>query len=123
MHIGNKENVFFVFEDIIEYRLIGLIIFILVPVSSKLSALVYQSQQGRINNAIEEYNDLEIEGDEGGGIISELTTITNKTVDSITNFLSSLVESLAVMIVASCLIPILVFVLLAWIVKTIFAGT
>ncbi|MBE5825717.1 MAG: hypothetical protein E7307_03680 [Butyrivibrio sp.] len=103
--------------------LIGLIIFILVPVSSKLSALVYQSQQGRINNAIEEYNDLEIEDDKGGGIISELTTITNKTVDSVTNFLSSLVESLAVMIVASCLIPILVFVLLAWIVKTIFAGT
>lgn len=103
--------------------LIGLIIFILVPVSSKLSALVYQSQQSRINNAIEEYNGLEIEGDEGGGIISELTTITNKTIDSVTSFLSSLVESLAVMIVASCLIPILVFILLAWIVKTIFAST
>ena len=110
-------------EIAVKLALIGLLIFFLVPVSSRLSALVYQSQSDRISGAIEEYNSLDIEGDSGSGIISELTTITNNTVDKITSFMGSLVESLAVMIVASCFIPILVFILLAWIVKTIFAST
>ena len=103
--------------------LIGMIIFTLVPVSSKLSALVYQSQSDKINGTIEEYNGLDIEGDSDTGIIGELTQLTNRTVDKVTTFLGSLVESLAVMIVASCLIPILVFVLLGWIVKSVFSST
>ena len=34
-----------------------------------------------------------------------------------------MLESLAVMIVTACVIPVLVFVLLVWIVKTIFSST
>jgi hypothetical protein len=101
---------------------IGLIIYIIVPASVKLSDMVYQTQAETVNSAVEEYNELEIDGDSDGGIISELTSLTNETIDKVTSFLSSLLESLSVMIVTSCIIPALVFVFLVWLVKTIFAS-
>lgn len=102
--------------------LLGIVFFIIVPASVKLSDMVYQTQAERVNAAVEEYNDLEIEGDSSSGIFSEFTTITNETINKITTFLSSLLESLAVMIVTACIIPVLVFVFLVWLVKTIFTS-
>lgn len=102
--------------------LIGIVIFAIVPASVKLTDMVYQTQADRVNTAVEEYNELDLEEETGGGILSELATISNKTIDKVTAFLSSLLESLAVMIVTACIIPILVFVILAWLVKTVFTS-
>ncbi|WP_044916912.1 hypothetical protein [Butyrivibrio sp. WCE2006] len=101
---------------------IGIVLFLIVPASVKLSDMVYQTQAERVNNTVEEYNELNIEGETGGGLLGELTTITSNTVDRVTIFLSGLLESLAVMIVTACIIPILVFVFLIWIVKTVFSS-
>ncbi|WP_026511928.1 hypothetical protein [Butyrivibrio sp. LC3010] len=101
---------------------IGIVLFLIVPASVKLSDMVYQTQAERVNNTVEEYNELNIEGETGGGLLGELTTITSNTVDRVTIFLSGLLESLAVMIVTACIIPILVFVFLIWIVKTVFTS-
>ena len=84
--------------------------------------MVYQTQAESVNNAVEEYNNLDIEGDNEGGFLSELTTLTSDTLDRVSSFLSSLLESLAVMIVTSCIIPVLVFVFLVWLVKTLFTS-
>lgn len=102
--------------------LIAVIIFGIVPASVRLSDMVYQTQAAKVNDAIEQYNDLEIEGDTGGGLFNEFTTITTETIDNITNFMDNLLESLAVMIVTSCVIPILVFFFLVWLVKVIFSA-
>ncbi len=102
--------------------LIGIVIYMIVPASVKLSDLIYDAQSDRIDGAITEYNELEIDGDSQDGFFNEFTTITTETVNRVTNFVGSLMESLAVMIVASCLVPILVFVLLIWMVKTIFGN-
>lgn len=99
---------------------IGVVISVIVPVSVLLSDIVYQTQAETVNVAVEEYNELEIEGDSDSGIFGELTSLTNETIDKITAFLSSLLESLAVMIVTACIIPILVFVFLVWLIKTVF---
>ena len=101
--------------------LVGVIIFLIVPASVWLSDMVYQTQASKVNDTIEEYNDLTIEGDSDGGVLSELTSITSETIDRVTSFIDNLLESLAVMIVTSCVIPILVFVFLIWLVKTIFS--
>ncbi|SDB32682.1 hypothetical protein [Butyrivibrio sp. INlla16] len=102
--------------------LIGLIIYMIVPASVKLSDMVYQTQVSRVNETVEEYNELDIESDSEGGILDELTTLTSDTVDRVTKFLSGLLESLAVMIVTACVIPILVFVFLVLLVKMIFTS-
>ncbi len=102
--------------------IIGLVIYLIVPASVKLSDLIYDTQSEHIESAITEYNELEIDGDSEDGFFNEFTTITTETVDRVTAFVGSLMESLAVMIVASCVVPILVFVLLVWMVKTIFGN-
>lgn len=102
--------------------IIGIIIFMIVPASVMLSDKVYQTQAATVNETIEEYNALEIEGDSGGGFFNELTSITTDTIDNITSFLDNLLESLAVMIVTACVIPLLVFFFLIWLVKVIFSA-
>lgn len=102
--------------------LIGLIIFFIVPASVTLSDKVYQTQASKVNETIEEYNDLDIEGDSDSGFFNELTSITTETIDNITAFLDNLLESLAVMIVTACVIPLLVFIFLVWLVKVIFSA-
>lgn len=101
--------------------LIGMIIFCIVPASVTISDLVYQTQVEKVNDTIDEYNNLEIEGEGEGGFLNELTSITSGTIDKITDFTDNLLESLAVMIVTACVIPLLVFVFLVWLVKIIFS--
>ena len=102
--------------------LVGIVIYLIVPASVRLSDMVYQTQAAKVNDAIDQYNDLEIGGDTDGGIISEFTSITTETIDHITDFVEDLMESLAVMVVTSCVIPVLVFVFLIWLVKVIFSA-
>lgn len=101
---------------------IGLIIFLIVPASVKLSDMVYQTQASTINETIEEYNDLQIDEDNDSGIFGEISSLTTGTIDKITSFIDNLLESLAVMIVTSCVIPVLVFVFLVWLLKTVFSS-
>lgn len=98
----------------------AIIVFLIVPASVKLSDMVYQTQAERVNNAVDEYNNLDIEEDNDGGIIGELTSIKNTTIEKISSFIGGLMEALAVMIVTACIIPILVFVFLVWLGKTLF---
>lgn len=100
--------------------IIGVIIYLIVPASTMLSDKIYQTQEDTVAQTIEEYNNLDISGDSDSGIIGEITTITTNTIDKVTNFISDLTESLAVMIVTTCIVPVLVFVLLVWIMKVMF---
>lgn len=102
----------------IKILLAGLIVFLIVPASVLISDIVYQTQEAKVNETIENYDDLEIEGKSDGGLLSELSSITGDTIDRITTFTDNLLETLAVMIVTSCVIPLLVFAFLIWLVKT-----
>jgi disulfide bond formation protein DsbB len=102
--------------------IMAVIIFGIVQASVRLSDMVYQTQAAKVNETIEEYNNLEIGGDADGGFINEITSLTSNTIDEITDFIDNLMESLAVMIVTACLIPLLVFVFLVWLLKVIFAS-
>ena len=101
--------------------IIGFIIYLIVPASIVLSDKIYQTQEDTVSQTIEEYNNLDISGDSDSGIIGEITTITSNTIDKVTNFISDLMESLAVMIVTACIVPALVFVFLVWMMKVMFS--
>ena len=100
--------------------LIGAVIYLIVPASILLSDKIYQTQAEKVDSAITQYNELDVGEDTDQGLIGELTTLTTNTVDKMTAFITSLLESLAVMIVTACVVPLLVFVFLVWIAKTIF---
>lgn len=117
--ITNKKNLS---RTAAKIALIGVIIFGIVPASVKLSDMVYQTQAAKVNETIDQYNGLEIEGDSDSGLFSEFTNITTESIERVTDFLDNLLESLAVMIVTSCVIPLLVFFFLVWLVKVIFSA-
>ena len=101
--------------------IIGVIIYLIVPASTMLSDKIYQTQEDTVAQTIEEYNNLDISGDSDSGIIGEITTITTNTIDKVTNFISDLTESLAVMIVTACIVPAIVFAFLVWMMKVMFS--
>ena len=117
--VTNKEKYYSIAGKI---AIIGIIMYLIVPASVLLSDKIYQIQGDTIQDTITEYNQLDIEGDSSSGLFGELESITGKTVDKVTNFITSLMESLAIMIVTACVVPALVFVFLVWMVKTIFAN-
>lgn len=99
----------------------AVVLFIAVPFSVKVSDVIYQNYEDSINQTIEEAVDISGSQDDNEGIVSQITNWlkenSQKAIDYVSNILSNFIEALAVMIVTSCLVPILVLVFIFWLVK------
>ena len=107
--------------------LFGLAIVLVIPASMKISDLIETTYETSMEETIESAKETtkEIEDDaeasESGikGVISKIkggfSGILKKMESSLNNF----IEALAVMIVTSCVIPILVLMFFVWLVKTL----
>ena len=106
---------------------VGLALYLLIPVSFKVSDLIYGAYRESIDGTVSAAQTLSDEtapladaGEDKGVIqsildrLSETTTsLTDKAVDAVNRF----VETLAVMIVTSCVIPILVLLFFFWVIR------
>ena len=112
----------------------GLAIFLVIPASVAVSNLIENTYRASIQNTIEtakEASELiedqeEPAGEEEGGLLSGLTSVVTGVKESVSgltekaeNILNDFIEALAVMLVTSCLIPILVLLFFVWITKVI----
>lgn len=105
----------------------GIAIALVIPASVKVSDLIDEtynaSIQMTIDSAIQTTGQLEAEGEEdaGGlrGIINGVRDTVSGAGEQIKSVLNNFLDALAVMIVTSCLIPILVMVFFIWLVKLI----
>ena len=118
--------------------LFGIAIVLIIPVSVKASGLIEDTYRASIQSTLETAKETTAEvqdsaeenssgSDEGflAGLIGKITEgitsaasgVTQKVGDMVNNFL----EALAVMLVTSCVIPILVLLLFVWLVKLIFS--
>ncbi len=98
-----------------------------IPLSVRASDLVYETYQNSIESAIssaEELNDKTdelVEAEQDQGLISRILGRISETTGSLTDkaaaTLNRFVESLAVMLVTSCVIPILVLIFLLWLIR------
>jgi hypothetical protein len=116
----------------------GLAIFLVIPVSVKVSDVIESTYQSSIDATIQAAQDTteEVENsakdgadesEEGflsglissitGGISSAVSSVGDKVGEMVNNFL----EALAVMLVTSCVIPIVVLVLFVWLIKITFS--
>ena len=111
------------------YKLVlfGLAIYLIVPVSVKVSDMIETTYQTSIEQTIdsakqttEEIKDSSDEEESSGvsGFISKVKDGVSDTTAKIQNVLNNFIEALAVMIVTSCLIPILVMIFFVWIIKS-----
>lgn len=112
------------------YKLVlfGLGIYLVVPVSVKASDMIEKTYQASIEKTIdsakqtsEEIKNSNDEDEKSGvsGLISKVKDGVSDTTSKIENVLNDFIEALAVMIVTSCLIPILVMIFLVWIIKSV----
>ena len=106
---------------------VGIALYLLIPVSFKVSDLIYGAYRDSIDSTISAAETLSEEtapladAAEDRGLIQSIlerlsettTTLTDKAVDAVNRF----VETLAVMIVTSCVIPLLVLLFFLWVIK------
>ena len=102
---------------------VGLIIYMIVPISVTTSDLIYTTEQQKIDDAIDTYNNLDFQDDSSDNLLLKLKNTVLGTLDKATGFVKSLIDALAVTIVTACLIPLLVLLFLVWGVKALFSQT
>ena len=107
--------------------IIGLALYFVIPLSLKVSDMIYDAYRLSIDSTIsaaeelsEETADLADAADDKN-VINAILNRLSETADSLTdkaaNILNRFVETLAVMIVTSCVIPILVLLFFFWVIK------
>ena len=107
--------------------LVGLLMLCVIPLSLKLSDTIYDRYQDSINETIQsaealtETTDELVQAQEDQGLIEKILGKIKETTGSLTNraaeTLNRFVEAVAVMIVTSCVIPILVLLFFVWVIK------
>ncbi len=113
----------------VKFAVFGLAIFLIIPASIRVSDMIYTTFDDSINNTIntaEQIADDTVELTDAGdnsGLVQSILNGISETASSLTekaaNTLNRFVETLAVMIVTSCVIPILVVIFFVWVAKII----
>ncbi len=123
----------------IKLAVFGIVIFMVIPISIQISNLIEDTYQESINQTIEEAKNIENESEkENTNNESEETTgwnaftskakeIVSDVGDNVSEWihkgekaLSDFIDAIAILLITSCVIPILVLILFVWIVKIIF---
>lgn len=107
--------------------IVSLAILFAIPLSEATSGIIERTYESSIQDTVNiASQDVEIKEDEDGGIIAVFSKIKDgvtKTVEKFENVLSDFIEAIAVMIVTSCLIPLIVLVSVLSFVKFIIRKT
>lgn len=123
----------------IKLTIFGIILFMAIPVSIKVSDLIYSSYQTSMEQTVEtakqnkEYieekkEELSKEDEEWtekiSGYLSNLTSKIGNGISEITkkgeDTLSIFLDTIAVLIITSCVIPVVVILIFVWIIKILF---
>jgi len=135
MFVGSRRMVFGPSMGQLGAKLIvfGLAVFIAVPASIKVSGMIERTYEASINETIQTAEQTtdniensasaqEGEATDSANPLSFLLQVPeelNKLTDAARNALNNFIEALAVMIVTSCIIPILVLVFFLWLARLV----
>lgn len=121
----------------IKLAIFGLLIYLVVPTSVYLSSWIENNYKSTINVSIESVEEIDVEeqaaeeetNNEGllQGIMNNAQKVAEKVTSSVSDgvekakqILSSFIDATAVLIITSCVIPVLVIIFFVWIIKIIF---
>ncbi len=110
-------------EFAVKIAIASLAIFIAIPVSVRTSDLVYKNYEDTIEETLNTANKINLSDDDATGLEKFKNWIENAAVtivDYVTGLFSRFIEAIAVMLVTSCIIPILVILFFVWIIKVLF---
>lgn len=101
----------------------GIVIICIIPASEKVSKLIQDTYDESIQMTMELVTqEIKVEENEEGwfsSVISELKEGVTETATQVENILTNFIDAIAVMIVTSCLIPIVVLMFFVWFIKVI----
>ena len=105
----------------------GLAVFLLVPASVQVCQVIENTYDTSIQEALDSATNAadlaksDSEEDKGflGNIVSDVTGAVTTAVDSVKNILNNFIEAVAIMLITSCVIPILMIVAFVWLINTI----
>ena len=113
----------------IKFIAVALVLYVVIPASVKVSDMIYQTYQESINQTIDSAEDLSDDtaaiSAAGGNenVITQIMEQLSETKESLTdraaNILNRFIETLAVIIVTSCVIPLLVLVFFIWLIRVV----
>ena len=113
----------------IKLAVIGLALYLVIPLSLRVSDMVYRVYDATVNSTVEEAEALtdrtaelsEAEDDKSmlDAILERISETAASLTDKAADILNRFVETLAVMIVTSCVIPILVLLFFIWLIRYI----
>ncbi|MCR4999286.1 MAG: hypothetical protein K6A05_05525 [Lachnospiraceae bacterium] len=113
-----------VFQSIaIKSILFGAVLALIVPCTVVTSNLVTNAYNETLESAQEFDVQEEKEEDKDGGILNQLKSTGTEVVTRAADYLTNLLEALAVMLVVSCLIPIIVLIIAFFVLKMLFTQT
>ena len=112
----------------LKLALFAIAIFTLIPMSVNVSNMIYATYTESIDETLqnaadtkEQANEITAEADSDSSLLSQavswFTDETSKLTDKAVDIVSDFVEALAVMIVTSCLIPLLVLLFFWWLIR------
>ncbi len=124
----------------IKLAVFGLIIFIAIPVSIKVSDLIYDSHEATINQTVETAEDNTDYIEDKKGELSEedkdwmskiggyLSNFSSKIGDGVSDImkkgeetLNRFLDTIAVLIITTCVIPLIVILIFVWVTKIFFS--
>ena len=108
----------------VKLGVVGLALYFLIPCSILVSDYIYDTYKTSIDAAIvsaetlsDETAALETQEDEGAGFISSLAGAVEQILDRAGGILRKYVEALAILIVTSCLIPLMALLFFLWLLR------
>lgn len=98
------------------------VLYLMIPVSTKVSGIIYENYETSIESTIEESQRIGVsEEDPNANVVEKFTKWVESAAltvsEYVTELLTSFVDALAVMLVTSCLIPIVILLFCAWFIK------
>lgn len=122
----------------IKLAIFGLVIFMVVPISVKVSNLIEKTYDSSIKQTIEEAKNLGEEVEENKendnkeeglwnnitstvtGAISNIGKGVSELIEKGKTILSNFIDAIAILLITTCVIPIAVLIFIIWIIKIIF---
>ena len=106
----------------------GLVIFTMIPLSIKVSEMIEETYETSMETTLDEAQDLTAEindnTDSEGNVLDKLVSKIKGGVSGLMqkgeSLLNHFIEAIAVMMVTSCLIPIVVLLFMLWLVRIVF---
>ena len=113
----------------VKFAVVGLALYLIIPFSIRVSDMIYQVYQDSIDSTISSAEALNddtsalLDAAEDQGLITSILDRLSESAENLTeraaDILNRFIETLAVMIVTSCVIPLLVLLFFFWIINKI----